>query len=74
MTIQAIEEQYATLDEAAGMLDVHERTVRRMIRCGELPARLYAGKYFLDRQTVRSFRETYRPVPYRRSGRKGRLL
>lgn len=43
---------YLTAKEAASILRVHERTIARMIRRGQLRGRFFAGKWLLDEREV----------------------
>lgn len=65
--------QLLTVAEVAVELRCHEKTVRRMIQRGELPARLVAGKYLIDLADLptRSTRPDPASVPAARVEPKG---
>jgi len=74
VTFADLNERYIGIAEAAAMLHVHEGTIRRITKAGELPSRLFGGRYLYDRADVERFKDTYDPRPWRRQGWKGRLL
>lgn len=63
-------ENYATVAEAAKRLNIHEESVRRLIRSGKLPARKFANAWLIEKTTLEQFASNYDPRP----GRKATLL
>ena len=58
-------ERYLDLTEAARVLTIHPQSLRRLIKLGRVPARLYAGKYLIEREQLATFKATYDPRPGR---------
>lgn len=63
-------QQYLTAQEAAAQLRCHERTIRRMIGDGRLPAMLIGGRYLIDPDDLPTpaplLVDEFAPVPRRR--------
>ena len=58
--------------EAARELGIHPQSMRRLIKQQRLPARMYRGKYLIDRDQLQIFKANYDPRPGRK--RSARLL
>ena len=58
---------YVNLAEAAALLRIHPQSLRRLIKQGKLPTRLFGGKYLLERAVVETFAASYNPRPGRRA-------
>ena len=58
-------EDYLDLVEAARVLTIHPQSLRRLIKQKRVPARLYAGKYLIEREQLTLFKATYDPRPGR---------
>ncbi len=43
------------VDELAGLLHVHEVTVRKLLRTGKLPGRKLAKKWYVSEQALQEF-------------------
>ncbi len=63
-------ENYVTVAEAAKRLNIHEESVRRLIRSGKLLARKFANAWLIEKTTLEQFASNYDPRP----GRKATLL
>ncbi len=63
-------EDWYDLVEAASELKMHPQSVRRLIKQGDLPARLQWGKYLIDRETLEMFKANYDPRPGRKRSAK----
>lgn len=65
-------ENFLDLVEAARILSIHPQSLRRLIKLGKVPAKLFAGKYLIERDKLEMFKSNYDPRP----GRKpiGRLM
>ena len=59
-------ERYLDLVEAARVLGIHPQSLRRLIKLQRVPARLYAGKYLVERDQLAMFKSTYDPRPGRK--------
>ncbi len=65
-------EDWLDIVEAAGELSIHPQSMRRLIKQGRVPARLYGGKYLIERDQFLMFKSNYDPRPGRK--RSPRLL
>jgi excisionase family DNA binding protein len=54
------------LVEAARVLGIHPQSLRRLIKDGKIPARMYAGKYLIERDKLEMFKANYDPRPGRK--------
>ncbi len=54
------------LVEAAQVLGIHPQSLRRLIKAEKMPARLFAGKYLIERSTLEMFKANYDPRPGRK--------
>ena len=54
------------LVEAAQVLGIHPQSLRRLIKFGKMPARLFAGKYLIERDKLEMFKANYDPRPGRK--------
>ena len=52
--------------EAARELGIHPQSLRRLIKQQKIPAKMFAGKYLIERDKLEMFKSNYDP----RSGRK----
>ncbi|MCL0094452.1 helix-turn-helix domain-containing protein [Dehalococcoidales bacterium] len=59
-------ENFISVLEAAKILRVHPETVRRLCRQGDLPPQRFGNTWFIDRDKLWAFSETYQP---KRGGR-----
>ncbi len=59
-------DDYLDLVEAARVLTIHPQSLRRLIKQQKIPARLYAGKYLVERAVLEMFTSTYDPRPGRK--------
>ena len=48
------------------MLGIHPQSLRRLIKAGKMPARLFAGKYLIERDKLEMFKSNYDPRPGRK--------
>ncbi|MBA3276919.1 MAG: helix-turn-helix domain-containing protein [Chloroflexia bacterium] len=62
-----------TARDAARLLGVNERTVRRAIARGELRATKHAGVFRIERHDLSRYRPRKEPVPHRPKGRRQQL-
>ena len=62
-------ENYIDLIEAAAVLRIHPQSLRRLVKQGKVPTRLFAGKYLFERDVIETFKANYDPSPGRKSGR-----
>lgn len=71
MTITELDTLYIDLVEAAHMLKIHPQSLARLVRAGKgPPARLFAGKYIMQRTDVEQFGIGYYSRPGRRPMRR----
>jgi excisionase family DNA binding protein len=56
-------DDYLDLVEAAHELGIHPQSLRRLIKQGRVPARLFAGKYLIERDKLDMFKSNYDPRP-----------
>ncbi len=56
-------DQYLDAKEAADRLRVHQETIKRLIRGGQLPARKFGNKWLIDRDVFDQFAATYQRGP-----------
>jgi len=59
-------DDYIDLDQAARDLEVHQQTVRRQIKGGNLPATKIGGKYWIQLDKYRQFKANYDSRPGRK--------
>ncbi len=59
-------DNYLDLVEAARVLSIHPQSLRRLIKLKRVPARLYAGKYLVERDQLEMFKTNYDPRPGRK--------
>lgn len=62
--------QYEDVHFAARRLRIHPESVKRLIRCGRLPARKFANKWYVRKDLLEQFAGQYLPRP----GNRKRLL
>ena len=65
-------EDWLDIVEAASELNIHPQSMRRLIKQGRVPARLYGGKYLIARDELLMFKSGDDPRPGRK--RSPRLL
>jgi excisionase family DNA binding protein len=65
-TFDQFQENYLDLVQAAQVLGIHPQSLRRLIKAGHVPARMYAGKYLIERAALNQFKTTYDPRPGRK--------
>lgn len=65
-------EDWLDIVEAARELGIHPQSMRRLIKQGRIPARMYGGKYLIERDQLLMFKANYDPRPGRK--RSPRLL
>ena len=70
MTKEELLESYAGVAEVSDRLNIHEESVRRLIRQGKLPAIKFGNKWLVDKATLDQFAGHYDPRP----GNKATLL
>jgi excisionase family DNA binding protein len=58
--------EHLDLVEAAQVLGIHPQSLRRLIKLGKMPARLFAGKYLIERDKLEMFKANYDPRPGRK--------
>ena len=64
-------ESLLNLSDVGRELRIHRQSVRRLIREGRLEGLLFAGKYFIRRETLEEFKANgYDPRPGRKPGRR----
>jgi len=56
-------DQYTDVHFAAKRLSIHPESVKRLIRSGKLPARKFANKWFVRKDTLEQFAGLYVPRP-----------
>ena len=59
-------EDHLDLVQAAQVLGIHPQSLRRLIKGGKMPARLFAGKYLIERDKLEMFKANYDPRPGRK--------
>lgn len=59
-------ENHLDLVQAAQVLGIHPQSLRRLIKLGKMPARLFAGKYLIERDKLEMFKANYDPRPGRK--------
>jgi excisionase family DNA binding protein len=59
-------QNHLDLVEAAQVLGIHPQSLRRLIKKGNMPARLFAGKYMIERDKLEMFKANYDPRPGRK--------
>ena len=65
-------DDYVDILGAAQELSIHPQSMRRLIKQGKIPARLYGGKYIIKQDQLMMFKSNYDPRPGRK--RSPRLL
>ena len=65
-TFERFKQDHLDLVEAAAVLGIHPQSLRRLIKMQKMPARLYAGKYLIDRSVLEMFKANYDPRPGRK--------
>ena len=63
-------EDWLDLVEAARELGIHPQSLRRLIKQKKVGARLFAGKYLIQRDTLEMFKSSYDPRPGRKPSRR----
>ena len=63
-------ENWLDIVEAARELGIHPQSIRRLIKQQRLPARMYGGKYLIDRDQLQIFKANYNPRPGRKRSAK----
>ena len=61
-------DRFITSPQAAQILNVDRVTVARLIREGKIPATKFADKWFIQKDVVEKFAETYVSRPGRPTG------
>ena len=64
-------EGWVDIVEAARELNIHPQSMRRLIKQNRVPARLYGGKYLIERDQLLMFKSNYDPQGRVESGRLG---
>ena len=59
-------EGWVDIVEAARELNIHPQSMRRLIKQNRVPARLYGGKYLIERDQLLMFKSNYDPRPGRK--------
>ena len=59
-------ENYFDLVEAARELGIHPQSLRRLIKQQKIPAKMFAGKYLIERDKLEMFKSNYDPRPGRK--------
>lgn len=59
-------DNYLDLVEAARVLGIHPQSLRRLIKQEKIPAKLFAGKYLIERDKLQMFKANYDPRPGRK--------
>lgn len=59
-------DEYLDLVDAARVLGIHPQSLRRLIKQKKVPARLFAGKYLIQRDKLEMFKSNYDPRPGRK--------
>lgn len=65
-TFDRFQEDYLDLVQAAQVLGIHPQSLRRLIKAGNVPARMFAGKYLIEKSALNQFKTTYDPRPGRK--------
>lgn len=63
-------ENFVGVHEAAKRLGIHEESVRRLIRIGTIPATKIGGQWYIDREDLAIFANTYDA----KTGKRKRML
>ena len=61
---------FTGVHEAARRLGIHEESVRRLIRIGTIPATKIGGQWYIDREDLAIFANTYDA----KTGKRKRML
>ncbi len=59
-------DDYYDLVEAARVLAIHPQSLRRLIKQNKIPAKMFAGKYLIERDKLEMFKSNYDPRPGRK--------
>jgi excisionase family DNA binding protein len=59
-------QDHLDLVQAAQVLGIHPQSLRRLIKSGKMPARMFAGKYLIERDKLEMFKANYDPRPGRK--------
>lgn len=59
-------DDYLDLVESARELGIHPQSLRRLIKQNKIPARMFAGKYLIERDKLEMFKSNYDPRPGRK--------
>jgi hypothetical protein len=59
-------EDFLDLVQAAQMLGIHPQSLRRLVKDKKVPAKLFAGKYLIERDKLEMFKANYDPRPGRK--------
>ena len=65
-SFEQFKHDHLDLVEAAQILGIHPQSLRRLIKAEKMPARIFAGKYLIDRHTLEMFKANYDPRPGRK--------
>jgi excisionase family DNA binding protein len=65
-TVGTVFEHWFDIGEAAKELGIHPQSLRRLIQQKKIPATLFAGKYLIHQDKLRTFKESYDPRPGRK--------
>ena len=65
-TFDQFMQDHLDLVQAAQVLGIHPQSLRRLIKGGKMPARLFAGKYLIERDKLEMFKANYDPRPGRK--------
>lgn len=65
-TFERFMNDHVDLVEAAQALGIHPQSLRRLIKADKIPARLFAGKYLIEREKLEIFKVHYDPRPGRK--------
>ena len=55
MPIQIGDLRLFDVEELAGLLQVHEVTIRRLLRLGKLPGRKFAKKWYVSEEALQAY-------------------
>jgi excisionase family DNA binding protein len=59
-------DNFLDLVEASRELQIHPQSLRRLIKQKKIPARMFAGKYLIERDKLEMFKANYDPRPGRK--------
>ena len=69
-TTMSMMDDYVSVREACRRINVHEETVRRLVRSGILKADKIGNQWFIKKEELSLFSSTYNP----KTGKRKRLL